>query len=93
MTGRTRQIARQIEKIRSQYYEKYYFLKTGRRLPESQPASRRILEVSEIDETVETIRVAEVIPISRDLGSERSDTPIDFSSGHESDNLLFEIKV
>ena len=49
--------------------------------------------MSEIDETVETIRVAEVIPISRDLGSERSDTPIDFSSGHESDNLLFEIKV
>ena len=87
------EIAEEIEAAKRKYYDRYFFLKTGISPSGRSSGLTAISDLSEIDEATATIRFSEVENIVANLASERSDTPIDFSSEGELDNLFFEIKL
>ena len=87
------EIAQEIDKLKQETYNRYYFVKTGLVLPEASTRLTSVSDISEIDESVQAIRIVEVEESSLSRADERSDTPITFGSQGELDNLLFEIKV
>jgi len=82
-----------FKKVSLDYYNKYYYFKTGKTFSQTRVRTAAVSSPEEIDESVSVISIIESRESFKETMSERSDTPISFGSEPEFDNLLFEIKA